>query len=45
MSDWAAGRWVFAVRGTGYERWWAIDIRELAPPSAIPPGGAIRAVP
>lgn len=37
---WAAGRWVFTVRGAGYERWWAIDVQLPGLPSGPnPPGG------
>ncbi len=29
---WAVGRYVFAVRGAGYERWWAVEISPLTGP-------------
>lgn len=39
-GTWSAGRWVFTVRGADYDRWWAIEVQLLAPPSApIPVGG------
>jgi len=33
---WPAGRYVFVVRATGYERWWAVDV-ELPPIEAPSP--------
>ena len=33
---WEAGRYVFAIRSPGWERWWAVDI---APPDAVRAGG------
>lgn len=35
---WPAGRYVFAIRAPGYERWWGVDIEP--PDDAEPPGGA-----
>jgi hypothetical protein len=33
VDGWAAGRWAFAVRAPGYERWWAIQIEVPPIPS------------
>lgn len=37
--SWTTGRWVFAIRASGFERWWAIDIQPPALPSGQPPAG------
>jgi hypothetical protein len=40
--DWPAGRYIFAIRGTGYARWWAVDIElpVILKPSARPAASA-----
>ncbi len=38
-GGWAPGRWVFAIRTAGYERWWAVDIQPPASPSGGSPAG------
>jgi hypothetical protein len=39
---WPGGRFVFAVRAHGYERWWAVDIE---PPAVVRPTGGPAASP
>jgi hypothetical protein len=31
VSSWSLGRYVFAVRGDGFERWWAVNISRPGP--------------
>ena len=38
IAPWPAGRYVFALRGTSWERWWAVEISQPAvagPPSPL----------
>jgi hypothetical protein len=36
-AGWPAGRYVFAIRAPGYERWWGVDV--VPPGEIVPPGG------
>ena len=39
---WPGGRYVFAIRAPGYERWWGVDVEppgEIAPPRGVAPRG------